>query len=327
MSGEAPSLRSAPLTCHGHTRPVVHLEHSDKQDDGTYMLLSSCKDGSPMLRDWLGDWVGTFLGHKGAVWSAKMSGGEAARAATGSADFSAKFWDTYTGECLHTFAHSHIVRSVALDADAQKLLTAGNEKKLRLFDLGKPPTDAAGAQLFRTNDAGTTHEGLIRSVVLGRGVDTAQTIVTASEDKLIQWWDLRTMEPVHDMVLDAPFVSMERCVGSFGEYVTIAAGHDAWFVDLGTHEVVQKHTLDITPSSISLHPTSADAFVAGCTADEWVRMFDYSTGQERDLYKGHHGPVHCVSYSPDGEVAASGSEDGTIRLWQTNPGKKYGLWS
>jgi len=248
-----------------------------------------------------------------------MSGGEAARAATGSADFSAyvrlangcrKFWDTYTGECLHTFAHSHIVRSVALDADAQKLLTAGNEKKLRLFDLGKPPTDAAGAQLFRTNDAGTTHEGLIRSVVLGRGVDTAQTIVTASEDKLIQWWDLRTMEPVHDMVLDVPFVSMERCAGSFGEYVTIAAGHDAWFVDLGTHEVVQKHTLDITPSSISLHPTSADAFVAGCTADEWVRMFDYSTGQERDLYKGHHGPVHCVSYSPDGEVAASGSEDG-----------------
>jgi serine-threonine kinase receptor-associated protein len=37
-----------PLTCSGHTRPVVHLEFSDLQDDGTYTLLSSCKDGNPM---------------------------------------------------------------------------------------------------------------------------------------------------------------------------------------------------------------------------------------------------------------------------------------
>ncbi len=45
-----------------------------------------------------------------------------------------------------------------------------------------------------------------------------------------------------------------------------------------------------------------------------------------ESYKGHFGPIHSMSYSPDGEVYASGSEDGTLRLWQNTVGSTYGLW-
>jgi WD40 repeat protein len=75
-------------------------------------------------------------GHKGAVWSAKLDS-PALRAATGSADFSAKLWDALSGDQLLDFNCSHIVKSVDFSPCNKQLLCAGKFKKLKIFDLEK----------------------------------------------------------------------------------------------------------------------------------------------------------------------------------------------
>lgn len=91
-----------------------------------------------------------------------------------------KVWDTYSGKPLHSFPHNHIVRSVALSPTSQHLLTGGQEKKARMFDLGRP--DAAPD--FLGGDANSVcHDGTIKSV-LWVGDHTG---VTAGEDGAIKY--------------------------------------------------------------------------------------------------------------------------------------------
>ncbi|PIO35012.1 hypothetical protein AB205_0183650, partial [Aquarana catesbeiana] len=131
------AMRQTPLTCSGHTRPVVDLAFSGVTPYG-FFLISACKDGKPMLRQGdTGDWIGTFLGHKGAVWGATLNK-DATKAATAAADFTAKVWDAVTGDELFTLAHKHIVKSVDFTEDSSHLLTAGQDKLLRIYDLHKP---------------------------------------------------------------------------------------------------------------------------------------------------------------------------------------------
>lgn len=73
--------------------------------------------------------LGTFEGHKGAVWSVCLDG-SGKLAATGSADFTAKLWDTAEGTERLSLAHMHIVRAVELSPDGA-YLTTGSADKVR----------------------------------------------------------------------------------------------------------------------------------------------------------------------------------------------------
>lgn len=301
--------RQTPLTCSGHTRPVVDLSFSDITPFG-YFLISACKDGKPMLRQGdTGDWIGTFEGHKGAVWGATLNS-EATRAATGAADFTAKVWDAEKGEELHTFSHKHIVKSVDFSRDGRHLLTGSNEKILRIFDLEKPEADP---KQF------VGHTSNIKAVHFNKECDK---VLSASDDKTLRVWDVNTCREI--TCIDVPSAPGSMELTSDGTIFTVTYGHYTAFYNAETFEKIKEIKAPAPVLTASLHP-SKNFFVCG-GEDFKMYKFDYFTGAELESFKGHFGPVHCVGFSPDGELYASGSEDGTLRLWQTTVGSTYGLW-
>lgn len=44
--------RVIPLTCSGHTRPVVDIQFSTITPEGKYFLISACKGNDLLLYEW-----------------------------------------------------------------------------------------------------------------------------------------------------------------------------------------------------------------------------------------------------------------------------------
>ncbi|KAL7816021.1 WD40 repeat-like protein [Trichoderma aethiopicum] len=337
MSSEAPR-QYVPLTCHGHSRPVPHISFSRLEKEDSYYMISACKDGNPMLRDGVtGDWIGTFIGHKGAVWQARLSP-DTSTAATASADFTAKIWDTHTGELLYTLQHEHIVRAVAYPPDnADLVATGGMEKKLRVFDLSDVPGAGAGDAITIPATAGFeigegVHEGSIKFICW---TQDPNIIVTAS-DKTIRWLDLPSRACIRQEVLDGEIRSCEMVslapeyasvtdIGGGKPVLAVAAGKTAYFWGgPRAMDELKRIVLPYTIASVGLD-VKGRKLVVGEEPGTWAKVISYDTEAELDVHKGHHGPIWSIAFSPDGKLYATASEDGTIKMWKNCDGF-YGLW-
>ncbi|KAL1524500.1 hypothetical protein AB1Y20_019394 [Prymnesium parvum] len=296
----------APLICPGHSRPVAGIEFTDETEDGVF-LLSACHDKTAMLRSGeTGDWIGTFEGHKGAVWGAALNVG-ATRAVTCSADFSAKVWDAITGDELLELKHKHIVRAADWSHDSATLVTGGKEAKLRIFDLNQP--DSAPNILLGHGEG--------KAIKVVRWMPEVTTFLSAGEDKTVRLWDVRTNAQVRQLDFDGSVNSVE--ISRDKRTMTVAAGNEVSFWDTNSYECIKRFELPIINAngygvnSATLHP-DRKAFVAA-GGNFWVYVHDYETGKELQCNKGHHGPVYGVRFTPNGHTYASGGDDGTIRIW------------
>lgn len=299
-----------PIICPGHSRPVPDIAFTDFTPDG-YFLISACLDNKAMLRDGVtGDWIGTFIGHKGAVWCARLNV-PATRAVTGAADFTAKLWDALTGDELHSFTHKHIVKSCTFDHQSTQIYTGGNEQKVRVWDLEKP--DEAILTLSG-HTAGVTH-------VIALADDNL--IVSAAAEPDVKIWDKRTGSVVRTITTDGAVKGAQLSIDGTTLSLCTANKQVAFYEMLPnlSDAPLKTYTMKEPVDCLSFSPASSSvtpSFVCGSMSELWARLYRFDTGEEIAVNKGHHGPVRSLCFSPDSTQYASGSEDGTIRIW-SNP--------
>ncbi|KAI1342185.1 transcription initiation factor TFIID subunit 5 [Xylariaceae sp. FL0016] len=62
-------------------------------------------------------------------------------------------------------------------------------------------------------------------------------------------------------------------------------------------------------------PETNSKLLLSCSADGQIRLWSLEVWSCLCIYKGHDGPVFCLSWSPQGHYFATGGWDKTVRVW------------
>lgn len=293
-------MSNPPIVCPGHTRAIRDLRYSQQTPDGIF-LISGTHDAEPMLRNAeTGDWIGTFKGHKGAVWNATISP-DATRGLTAAADGTLRYWDALTGDELHQWEHPHIVvKSCDLNSDATVAVSGCNDKNIRIFDLNALDAEP---QIIETTQ--TLQQTKFTP-------DNARILSGSRDDNFLRAWDTQTLAEVAAVELAGPVSHIS--ITADKEHVLVAAGSSVTLLGIANLDKIHEHKVDSQGvESCALHPDNS-VFVSG-GADHIIRLHKMETGEVIEKSRAHHGPVHACAFHPLGTSYATGAGDSAIRIW------------
>lgn len=239
----------------------VFMQHELHQR--VHFEFGKVTDGLPMLRDGMtGDWIGTFSGHKGAVWDAALNA-HATHAFTASADFSAKVWDAFNGECILTFNQDHIVRASHVSPDSVLMAAGGFDKRLRVHDLNKPEADPIST-------------GFNSPIRAARFVNAGRSLaISLGGNKAVYMVDPRSLEVV---AIPLDFEPDSFNLSHDGSRISTAGERAASLIDAHSMSVIQTLHLSHEVEAAALLSSSQRLATGG--KDSAVHLVDPSDGSD-----------------------------------------------
>jgi WD40 repeat protein len=256
------------------------------------LLATACWDG--LIRVWdvqRGIEKLHCKGHKDQILAVAYSADGNLLLSAGGSD-GAKLWDAATGAEKHTWKHGQFYVSCAgFSPDGEWAMTGGYDGTARLWDV------ATGELRARFSGTGGVNSMAFSSI--------AQTLAICSNSREIALFPLCSQGPT---------AKQSASINS----LLIKLDNDSYEV----RESASKELLDL---GFAAEPELRLAAKDSPSAEVRIRarrVREDMLGKPVKLLRGHTDEVDAVFFSPDGSVLASGSKDGTVRLWEVAAGKE-----
>jgi WD40 repeat protein len=228
-----------------------------------------------------------------------------------------KIWDTATGEERVSVRTGKLVRAIAFFPGGKRLAGAVG-RVVKIWDV------TTGNEVMVLEG----HSNVVRDVDIRRD---GRWLVSGSSDGTVKAWDtvngvcLHTLRPQPQGVLHVSLSPDGKRVAGTGGGGDHNSEIQIW------DWMTEKQVLTLTPgcatgkalfspggerlASFRLGPSKY-------TTPGLVQVWRASTGELLFACKAHSEEVSCMAYSSDGKRLASGSEDGTVIVWDAISGEQ-----
>ena len=236
-------------------------------------------------------WVNSLCMSKNGKWL--VSGGN---------DELVIFWEIDSAVKVELKGHESAVACVSMSDDAKIVASGGWDGDVRVWNI-------------RTRSTIRVLSGHSNWVMAVRVSADGKKIASGSKDNTVRLWDIENGN-------SQQFIGHEDwvcCVDLSADNQTLVSGSwdlsvRVWNVVTQQSKVMRGHTDVIT--SVQLSDDEIMQTVLSSSWDQKVRVWGVSDNQlPLKNLRGHTKSVNSVHISKNADIIASGSEDGTIRVW------------
>jgi len=220
-----------------------------------------------------------------------------------SQDRTLKLWNPNTGANIKTYSgpHNHEINDVVVTEDNSKFASCGGDKHVFFWDV-------TTGQVIRKF---VGHDRKVNALVWGPG---EEVLLSASHDKTVRIWDMRTRSRGSIQTLDDASDSVLCVCVAGNEIVTGSVDGTVRYYDIRQGRM----TMDDLLQPIGSVSFSNDAqCILVSTLDSSIRLLERASGDELARYKGHTNQKYRVqsSLDPADSFIVSGSEDHCVFFW------------
>jgi WD40 repeat protein len=299
LPNDAPPVNSGTLLARSIEYPrsvsLVTFTPNGKQ------VIAGVEDGSIRILDAATGREAHRLDAHGPGWVSVSVSGNGSLIASGGADKTVRIWDVKTErEKAVMRGHTEPVHHVALSPNGRTVVSASWDKTVRVWDA------ANGRELRQLTGHGDTAFGL-------KFTPDGKQIVTASWDRSVRIWDVATGREVNKYQTNGDNLG-DVAISKTGRDIFFGAkdGFLRWWQPATKQEPSSFNTDSECEWAIAVFPDGHRVLVGDKVA---AVIWDCKTKHPILRLEEHIGRVTGVALSPNGRLAATCSEDKTLKLW------------